>query len=126
MTNTDQLAANVDRGAAWLDDARPGWYLEIDLGTFKLSDAFRCVLGQLGRIIATENDVVLEQSGFDAIAFGDHNACIQQLRKAVTGEGRERRNTDWSDSHGFSVPSSERYDVVDDLWIKAIKQRVDA
>lgn len=40
-------AARVDRGAAWLDTAFPGWRDRIDADRLDLGDNCDCVLGQL-------------------------------------------------------------------------------
>lgn len=40
-------AARVDRGAAWLDSAFPGWRDRIDVGWLNLGDNCDCVQGQL-------------------------------------------------------------------------------
>lgn len=42
-----QARERVARGAAFLDQARPGWAHEIDPGLLDLSDSCYCVLGQL-------------------------------------------------------------------------------
>jgi hypothetical protein len=38
---------NVARGAAILDELRPGWYQDIDLEKLDLISSWHCVLGQL-------------------------------------------------------------------------------
>lgn len=37
----------VDRGAEFLDDADPGWYRRVDVGSLELDSGEHCVLGQL-------------------------------------------------------------------------------
>jgi hypothetical protein len=44
---SDELAERVERGAALLDERRPGWWDEIDLETFEMANVCRCSLGQL-------------------------------------------------------------------------------
>jgi hypothetical protein len=44
---SDELAERVERGAARLDERRPGWWDEVDVGRLLLEDECRCVLGQL-------------------------------------------------------------------------------
>jgi cytochrome P450 len=41
------ISERVARGVAWLDENRPAWDREIDLGRLVLSSPCRCVLGQL-------------------------------------------------------------------------------
>ena len=45
-TERGELAANVARGAAWLDTEVPGWRDRIDTSTLDLADVSLCVLGQ--------------------------------------------------------------------------------
>lgn len=42
-----QVRERVGRGAAYLDDADPGWYRRVDPQTLSLSSGRHCVLGQL-------------------------------------------------------------------------------
>lgn len=37
----------VERGAAFLDEKRPGWWREIDLSLLDIRSACNCVIGQL-------------------------------------------------------------------------------
>jgi hypothetical protein len=46
MTQQD-ARARVARGAALLDEKRPGWERRIDLGTLTLHDPCGCIVGQL-------------------------------------------------------------------------------
>lgn len=41
------MTPEVERGAALLDEVRPGWFREIDVKKLDLSQATNCVLGQL-------------------------------------------------------------------------------
>ena len=43
----DAARARAARGAAFLDDADPGWAVRIDPGRLELADGEACVLGQL-------------------------------------------------------------------------------
>lgn len=44
---TDTIAQRVARGAALLDEVRPGWRAEVDATSLDLSSPGRCILGQL-------------------------------------------------------------------------------
>lgn len=128
MNDTDTLTTNVERGAAWLDDVRPGWYLEIDVADLDLQNSRRCVLGQLAVQIAEENGVSLDDhvTGYDAIVYGAAYTdleCILQFRRA--GAPAYGSAGEWSLDHGFRAGCLSYRDL-DDLWIKAIKRRVDA
>jgi hypothetical protein len=68
---TDTLAERVERGAALLDERRPGWWDEVDVGRLDIDHCQLCVLGQLwgeyddGRneMLTNQRDAVLH--GFD-------------------------------------------------------------
>lgn len=51
LTLEMELGLRASRGAKAMDEIRPGWYLpdQIDLQTFDVRDADRCVLGQVFR-----------------------------------------------------------------------------
>ena len=42
------ITERVQRGAAFLDETRPGWWRVIDLGLLDIASPCRCTLGQLG------------------------------------------------------------------------------
>jgi hypothetical protein len=42
-----ELAERVERGAALLDERRPGWWDEVDVGRLSIRDCDLCVLAQL-------------------------------------------------------------------------------
>jgi hypothetical protein len=44
---SDELAERVERGAALLDERRPGWWDEVDVGRLDFDSCEECVLGQL-------------------------------------------------------------------------------
>lgn len=58
------VAERVVRGAAWLDEKYPGWFLKIDLSILDLGNCTQCVLGQIytGVIPAEEQGQVLAQA----------------------------------------------------------------
>lgn len=47
MISQEEARARVARGAAHLDQVRPGWESRIDVGTLTLHDECGCILGQL-------------------------------------------------------------------------------
>lgn len=100
MFDTIITQADVDRGAALLDEALPTWYRFIDRDDLDLASPTRCVLGQLGhssaarhglhfslgfffprswrsvgkRIGCDTRNTVPGTYGFDAAFYGDENA----------------------------------------------------
>lgn len=43
----EAVRERVERGAAYLDDADPGWHRRVDSETLELDDGRHCILGQL-------------------------------------------------------------------------------
>jgi hypothetical protein len=43
----ESLSERVERGAALLDERRPGWWDEVNVESLSFDDGERCVLGQL-------------------------------------------------------------------------------
>jgi hypothetical protein len=91
---TDELAERVERGAALLDERRPGWWDEVDVGSLYLGDPTRCVLGQLWE---------------DSYGVG--------LKALEMG-------TDSSDRYGFSLFTGRyKIKTLTNLWRAAIERR---
>lgn len=87
----------VTRGAAWLDDVKPGWFTIIDLTTLDLGYAYRCVAGQVFASEAAESG---KCCGF----------CY------ATRTLRDDGVDDPDKKYGFVAAGS-------DLWVKAIAAR---
>ena len=47
MLTRDEATARVAKGAAHLDQVRPGWFRQIDVGRLDLQSDCLCVLGQV-------------------------------------------------------------------------------
>lgn len=47
MLTQEEARTRVARGAAHLDQVRPGWHDRIDVGTLTLHDSCGCIVGQL-------------------------------------------------------------------------------
>ena len=65
MLDPPTLRAAVGRGAAWLNEHRPGWQDKIDLDRLALESCTRCVLGQLYGSFSEGLDVL-----FDSFRMG--------------------------------------------------------
>jgi len=95
------------RGAAYLDDADPGWHRRLDTGALALEDGERCVLGQLhGRFRAGLGRARLFNVGsaprasLSPVAYGFH--CVR------TGDAdAERRD----------------YDLLNEAWHDEVHRR---
>lgn len=94
MTTSD-VAARVQRGAAWLDKHRPGWVGRINLDELRVEEPCNCILGQLdGDFYETPiSGLEAVDMGFDVVSFWEREelaaldeawcALIEQRR----GEG---------------------------------------
>lgn len=81
----------VERGAALLDEKRPGWRARVDLASLDLGSCSRCVLGQLLGDYEDRVEIGLDDEGLAAhhgFVLGiDDNALTGY--KALTEEWRE-------------------------------------
>ena len=65
------VTERVERGAALLDEKRPDWWQEIDLGELDLRSRCDCVLGQIaGRIWVKEDRNSHYTSGLHLVGLG--------------------------------------------------------
>jgi hypothetical protein len=49
------ITERVERGAALLDEKRPGWWRDIDLGTLDIASRCGCVIGQLAGLTGAQD-----------------------------------------------------------------------
>lgn len=96
MLTKDEAQARVAKGAAILDQARPGWWNRIDVGTLTLSDPCHCIVGQLARV---RNDFDAYEAEWEEL-FGE--------------EGGEEEGV---------YATQENYPKLQDVWIEAIADR---
>lgn len=98
-----RVRERVERGGAWLDKNRPGWFYTIDLNNLDLSCGKNCVLGQLWSI---------------------------ELEDEVLTCGYTRVTADkplgWAKDHGFDTDKDIDWEELDETWISYIKERVNA
>jgi hypothetical protein len=92
-----ELAERVERGAALLDERRPGWWNEVVGGALDLSDECNCTLGQL----------------WGTYTHGTLELFSGELWEASIAAGR----------HGFDAESNEHFSPLTDLWRAAIERR---
>lgn len=94
-------AERVARGAALLDEQRPGWAAEIDLTVLDLSHACRCILGQL------------------------YAPAFATWRGYGLGLGAmEIKTQDQAIALGFDTEDEEHAEL-DELWIAEIRRRLE-
>jgi hypothetical protein len=107
------LAGRVKRGAALLDEKRPGWAGRIALDRLAMGSCSACVLGQI---------------------FGGFDLGVHALRQGLSPRisvFEHEPTWDWSGEQGFSIPLDQIGDVSDreqykrlaDLWRAEVRAR---
>ena len=93
------IAERIERGAALLDEKRPGWWQQIDLATLNIREPCNCIGGQLGgggllAFGATMTDLGLlgddevTACGFDAIDYLKY-ADFEREHESLTAAWRD-------------------------------------
>jgi hypothetical protein len=114
MIPNDTIEAQVARGAAWLDQTKPGWEREIDLAVLDMVMTKCCVLGQ---VFATE-------AAADAsVWIGSGYAYVRSLPLSFGWIHTEEEDLRWMQAHGFTCWSL--YEVLGEAWTALIKTRFD-
>lgn len=72
MQQSEDLMPRVERGAAWLDKHKPGWFARVNLKTLQLDDGCRCVLAQ---VFQSEFCVVMGRVG-SYLEVADHGFAV--------------------------------------------------
>jgi hypothetical protein len=99
---------DVAKGAAWLDENRPGWEFKLDLAELNLSSAQTCVLGQI-----------------------DGNFWESLSKMHRDGDDGAQFEISWAAERGFFVITDEMdeatraYNQLTDAWRDLIKHRFD-
>lgn len=122
MISQEEARARVARGAAHLDQVRPGWHHRIDVGTLTLHDPCGCIVGQLmGLATAGSFDAACRSMGIaafcDQIEFG--------LNLSLSDDSEEEVRRYWARYHlsGQRAASEMFYQPLQDAWIEAICDR---
>lgn len=108
------MTSRVEKGAAFLDEIRPGWEFEIDLRKLELSNSCRCVLGQL-----YVDEAERSSSGF-AWATGGNIMSVTDA--VVMGFFLEGNDIDYRNR--ANNPTDAAYSELDEIWIEKIKEKV--
>jgi hypothetical protein len=89
------VAERVERGAALLDEKRPGWWREIDLDALDIRSGCDCIAGQLGGYSETILELLPDEEG-------DEEGEI---------------------AHGFDAEASPEFAPLTEAWRDLIQQR---
>lgn len=126
----------VERGMVLLDEKAPGWEHHIDLEMLDLDNSCRCVLGQLGPVLAAaEGKTVVPKASLvyvDGVeqAGPDHLYIWTSALGPRTGFTWLVGKWDLADDDryvrlGFDHSGRYSYADLDEAWIAAIKRRHD-
>lgn len=95
----------VARGAALLDEKRPGWFMRVDTETLQIEDCEACVLGQLG----------VDEFGYH---IGRFSMMCERFFPATSDGPR---------THGFGIDDAidgeGSFDALTEAWLEAIAAR---
>lgn len=113
MLTMEDLMPRVERGAAWLDKAKPGWDGLVSLTALRMEHCTTCVLGQcFGKYDEAPNIV----SRFRFSFAGSFEYVLQH-------------NVEWANAHGFFVGASIRsghsgeWTALRECWVTVILSR---
>ena len=96
----------VTRGAKFLDEVIPGWYLKIDLGTLNLALGSQCVLGQL-----CPRELLDQTSPYDA------------LRTKLNLSHQDTVNLGFNIGSAIGLPESHSFYQLMEAWTEEVKDR---
>lgn len=119
MTELRELhAERVARGAELLDEHRPGWFLDVEVGKLDLNDCLSCVLGQVFK-----NEQVPMRNYPDQLV-SNYDAGVELL----VPEGQESFYYGFNLEYRLVRPDgvgefSEAWEELYDLWVEQIKDR---
>lgn len=97
-----EFKARAARGAALLDELRPGWYRDVDANTFSIVSTTQCIVGQL----------------FGDWTYGTQELNIEGNRDACEHFGFELTE----DEYGLEAPR----DILESRWLLEIANRFHA
>jgi hypothetical protein len=138
------MTANVIRGAEWLDELNPTWFLLIDTSQFDLMDSTKCICGQIfcedaltSAVTDSDSYVSYYDNGYDfalakyfdneetaAIAHGFQaltNYSSTQVRYYKEEEVNLRKILDAS----FYMNPARQYEFLAYEWIRQINLRLE-
>jgi hypothetical protein len=132
-----QEVEDVARGAALLDEKRPGWFSEINLADLSLDNASRCVLGQLfpepvvlprwQRWHYASREEAMSEAAYSG-AYLDQLACISNFAAGVVLLDLSPVK---AEIHGFNVRFGDNckqlttYAGLEVAWTQAVQRRQD-
>ena len=86
--NDEDIETQVARGAAWLDERKPGWENLVDIDKLVMSDSDNCIAGQVFRDEAAEHPDWHVTDGYDYVY--DLMGGEELVSHAFVFEGREQ------------------------------------
>lgn len=117
---TATYVEEVNRGAAYLDEVSPGWYLNIDLDNLGMAHLKMCILGQtFGHF-------------HNAPKFSEVQINPSPMPDLDWGVARMPKRYGWADDHGFHIALSpflphreamREYTALGEVWKAEINRR---
>lgn len=111
------------RGAEFLDEALPLWFVDVDLDTLDLMSCTECALGQLARGIdqrATYQTVVDVPFGEQ---YGDRDAVLSKFGLASPLAVREAIRLGFALQPGTGMSHRAGFRVLTQAWVEQIEAR---
>ena len=93
------ITERVERGAALLDERRPGWWRDIDMDTLDIRSPCHCILGQMGSLLRDDGSLSRFGTGLDMVK-------LQVFQSADYG-------FDWSGAGGADATWDEIHRLMD-------------
>lgn len=104
MSTVEMLKKEVEVGAAWMDENRPGWHKRMNIQELDMSKGDRCILGQ------------------------EYQSFLGSMREILPGMDADVQNI-WAERHGFLSNDADaiqrfwEYRILTDIWIEVINAR---
>lgn len=118
---TDQLLSNVVKGAAWLDETEPGWYLKISRAVLDMASGVTCVCGQIfaAKTALLRSEVVGEPQFVDGQILNGYDYAITKFGGTFT----QSRGFDCLYGHD-TFSQQEQYSLLAEAWIVQVEKRL--
>lgn len=116
-------AERVARGAALLDEQRPGWWERTDVVRLDMTDGCGCILGQ--EFQAEWEDLGGPDNGGQNVAPSPYIIGAEHLLRAWDGEG-DLDTTRWAVTHGFDATFQNQgadFVALRAEWVRVIAER---
>lgn len=121
VTMRDYWKKRVARGAKWLDNTLPDWFLRIDIVRLDISSSCGCIVGQLERLPSHGGG-----RGIEEFAGAVYKYMPDARDFGVSMAPRDGEYPPTLDQWARQNPNTSRsiWDMLDDLWKEEINERL--